>query len=217
MAGKILTILGDATHEHDLLYAALSAIVGERMPGYELDDIPEGELKAALEGDPSVVVLSKMNSVRLETGETVPWMTGDIEDSIVRYVERGGGWFVWHSGLAFYPKDGRYVKMLGGHFYHRPPGFLKVKYSSAANTPVIDRTLEFEVTDEHYMVSCGMEKAAVFLNSSSAEGISPAGWCRAFGKGRICCLAAPHPSAGTGMPEFEEILYSCLKWCAAKG
>lgn len=213
---SIVTILGDATHSHDLLLSRLQAILRENMSEYELVDIKESGLSAALAEQPDIVVLSKMNWVLANDGSSVPWMTEAIERKIIRYVEQGGSWLVWHSGLASYSKEGKYVKMLGGYFYHRPPDFLQVKYSTVANMPMTISAIEVEALDEHYMVSCDKEKANIFLNSSSAEGDSPAGWYRQVGKGKICCITAPHPSEDINIPELVEILYKCMKWCSEK-
>ena len=213
MSKTIATLVGDASHDHDIQLANLSRAVSELMGDFEVADIqPEG-LEAMLLAEPALLALSKMNPHRSPDGSQADWMSADLENKIVGYVEGGGNLFVWHSGLATYSAEGKYIQMLGGRFVHRPPEFLTVTYSPVPGTPMTPAFPVFEAMDEHYQVVCDSAKTTVFLNSSSSEGVSPAGWYRTYGKGRICCLAAPHPTAAGQIQELEEILVLCLEWC----
>jgi type 1 glutamine amidotransferase len=217
MSKTIVALLGDASHEHDVLLADVREVFSGKMPGFEFADARPETLEALLDKDPALLILSKMNPHKLADGSQVDWMDVRREEKIVGYVEAGGNLFVWHSGLATFPPEGKYIQMLGGHFFHRPPDFLKVTYSPVAGTPMTPDFPAFEAMDEHYQVVCDPGKTTLFLNSSSAEGVSPAGWYRNFGKGRICCLAAPHPSATKKIAKLEEILHLCLAWCVGNG
>jgi type 1 glutamine amidotransferase len=217
MSKTIVTLLGDASHDHDVLLANIRGAVSGKMPGCDVADAQPETLVSLLDRNPALLILSKMNPHKSPDGSQADWMDASRESRIVAYVEGGGSLFVWHSGLATFPPEGKYIQMLGGRFFHRPPEFLKVTYSPVAGTPMAPVSPAFEAMDEHYQVTCDPEKATIFLNSSSAEGVSPAGWYRIFGRGRICCLAAPHPSATGRIPKLEEILQLCLEWCTGNG
>jgi type 1 glutamine amidotransferase len=212
MKKRIVTLLGDATHNHDILLDGLSKIVTEKMERYVIRDIASDSFVEALDGNPEVVIISKMNPYKLDDGTSANWLTPEKEDKLVGYVDAGGSLVVWHSGLAAFPADGKYIQMLGGRFYHRPPDFLPVKYMTVAKTPMTEEAMEFEQLDEHYLIDCDMEKSSIFMHSESSEGATPAGWYRTFGKGKVCCIAAPHPSLDIQIPELEDVLYKCLVW-----
>jgi type 1 glutamine amidotransferase len=104
--------------------------------------------------------------------------------------------------------------MMAGRFLHRPPDFLPVRYVPVPGTPMAGGMPPFEHLDEHYLTICDREKATVFLESSSSEGESPAGWYRRYGNGKICALAPCHPSEATRIPEVGPLLLRCLQWCS---
>lgn len=218
MNKTIVSLLGDGGHDHDLLLSKLKSVT-DILAGQILSDVPPEELVPALAKKPDVLVLSKMNPHKNADGSQSDWMDPSREEKIIAYVAGGGSLLVWHSGLATFPAEGKFIAMLGGRFFHRPPEQLRVTYTPVAGTPMSPRFAAFEATDEHYQTVCDPSKTTVFLNSSSAEGQSPAGWYRTFGQGKICCLAAPHPSATNVVPQLEEILRLCLIWCSerAKG
>ena len=217
MSKTIVTLLGDATHDHDILLKNLGGIISGKLSAFVITDTQPENLEALLAKKPALLVLSKMNPHAAADGSKADWMTSAREDAIVAYVEAGGSLFVWHSALATYPPEGKYIQMLGGRFFHRPPEFLKVTYTPVAGTPMTADFPAFDALDEHYQTVCDPAKATIFLNSSSAEGEAPAGWYRTFGKGKICCLAAPHPSATAKIIELEKILLLCLNWCTGNG
>ena len=215
MNKKIIAILGDAGHDHDILLGKLNSVVQAKLQGCELQDIAPEKLAIALLACPDILVLSKMNSLpeKDADGHPLVWLSPDWESRLASYVAAGGCLVVWHSGLYGYPGDGKMIELMGGHFFHKPPALLNVTYSTVAGTPMSLGVASFEVLDEHYQVACDPQVVDVFLKSSSAEGESPAGWSRIYGKGRVCYLAAPHPTNKV-VPEFDELMALCLQWCA---
>jgi len=212
---NIVSILGDGGHDHNILLDGLNAIISGKMKGYGLIDIQTTELHAALDNNPEMIIISKMNTFTAPDGTQGNWLVGELEDKVISYVEAGGSLVLWHSGLYGHPVDGKFTQMIGGRFRHRPAGFLNVKYTTVPNTPVTsDVAQEIDLLDEHFLMECNMEKANVFLNSLSSEDETPAGWYREYKKGKICCLAAPHASKDFESSELGKILCNCLKWCA---
>lgn len=215
MKKKIISILGDAGHDHDILLGKLASVVSGRLQDLELLDTEPDKLAVALLACPDILVLSKMNTLpeKDADGHSLVWLNPDWESKLASFVADGGCLVVWHSGLYGYPGDGKMIELMGGSFFHKPPALLNVTYRPVAGTPMSLAAETFEVIDEHYQVTCDPKLVRVFLNSSSTEGDSPAGWSRNYGKGRVCYLAAPHPTDKT-IPEFDELMYLCLKWCA---
>lgn len=215
MQKKIITVLGDAGHDHDALWNSLAAIVTAQMADHELEDISPAGLESALQDQPDLLVISKMNNLpeKAADGSQLTWLNADREEALVSYVAAGGSLVVWHSGLYGHPAEGKFIQMMGGRFFHKPPNILEVTYSPVAGAPVALNQTTFKIMDEHYQVVCDPEKSSIFLQSSSSEGNSPAGWSREFGHGRICYLAGPHPT-GSQTQAMDEVVLACLKWCA---
>jgi type 1 glutamine amidotransferase len=132
-------------------------------------------------------------------------MSPEIEATIVAYVEGGGRWLALHTGMAGYDKDGAYVKMLRGRFLHHPP-MNDVTYIRASDGEEV-----MTLFDEHYFVEVDEAGTDVFLRSRSADGVSPAGWEHAFGRGRVCCLTPAHAREALLDPKFQALLAERLR------
>jgi type 1 glutamine amidotransferase len=152
-----------------------------------------------------------MNSLPIPEDEQVKeWMDAQVSRQIERYVREGGSWLAWHSGLASYPEDGEYVRMLSGSFEFHPDQHQVTRYTPSAG---IGGGPSFAFLDEHYFVRCAEEEIEIFLRSESVDGTSIAGWRHNFGFGRVCCLSPTHRLEGLMDPDFMETLYNCVKWC----
>jgi type 1 glutamine amidotransferase len=173
------------------------------------------ELVPILQLKPDCVILFKEDRVNPNEAEVQTWMTDDIAAEITRYVEYGGSWLAWHSGLASYNPDGEFVQMLRGYFQHHP----------ALNQPVIytafdqinpEGNVKFEILDEHYFVYCDEASTEIFLLSESIDGKSIAGWRHSFGLGKVCCLTPAHRKEGLQDSNVISILAENIRWCCNK-
>lgn len=211
---KIFAVVGDYWHQAkdsgDALQQALSTWAGAG--DVSLRYIDAGRLTDALDEAPDAVVLFKENRVAPQEDENARWMTSEIEEAITRYVERGGGWLAWHSGLAGYDPSGEYVAMTKGRFLHHPVEHRSVRYIPAQEAG-FPETGGFEVLDEHYFVECKEAETEVYLRSESADGKSVAGWRHEFGLGRVCCLTPAHRREGLSDPAFLRLLGQAVRWC----
>jgi len=209
---NIVAVVGDYYHlEEDSaesLNRALQPLA--ESASVSLRFVSAGRLAEALATGPDAVILFKENRVAPNEDEHARWMTRDIADAIVRYVEGGGGWLAWHSGLASYDSNGAYVSMLKGHFLYHPAEHRPVRYDREAGE-------SFEFLDEHYFVECRAEETEVFLRSESEDGASIAGWRHAHGRGRVCCLTPAHRREGLLHPELLVELRRALVWCCGQG
>lgn len=211
---RITAVVGDYYHQEDngrqALQAALQKWAGPA--DVSLRYVEAGRLEEALAEAPDAVVLFKEDRVAPQEDDQARWMTEAVAASIARYVQDGGGWLAWHSGLASYDPDGAYVTMLHGHFLHHPHTHQIVRYTpEGSGFPGLDQAFEF--VDEHYFVACDTERTEVFLRSSSVDGNSIAGWRHEEGRGRVCCLTPAHRQEGLGNPDFLHVLGQTLRWC----
>jgi type 1 glutamine amidotransferase len=216
MKTRIAALLGDASHSHDQLLRCLECILHDQEGEYLIEDVSANNLGDMLASKPQLVIISKMNPYKDSEGVEREWLSGDLESKLIDFVKQGGSLLLWHSGLYGYKITGNFVAMLGGHFRHRPPKPLMVRYQSVADTLITQQEQSIEIMDEHFLMDCDLDEVQVFLNSVSEGGNSPAGWYREFGNGKVICITAPHPSDTPGSEQLNQIIYRCIRWCTKK-
>jgi type 1 glutamine amidotransferase len=208
----ILAVIGDYYHHKAHIQASLDTAIRE-IPAI-LVYVSESELIAMLEQKPDAVILFKEDRVNPNEEPCTVWMTDEVAERIVRYVENGGGWLAWHSGMASYPVESVYTKMLRGYFKYHPNEHQIVTYEGGypGSTPDKEQ-VSFAILDEHYFVHCDTDETQVFLRSRSVDGESVAGWSHSFGLGRVCCLTPAHRREGLLHAEMVQMLRRSLEWC----
>ncbi len=199
---KILTLLGDYYHNHDIFFKTLEEVLKPFLDMKIIDSTVENFLNHIKE-NPSFVVIARENRLNPEDEDIKTWMDDYIEQEIVRYVEKGGVLLSWHSGLAGYSPDSSYIKLLRGYFKYHPEKQKEVRYYS--KDLFLDKKIDFKIVDEQYFVECDEKNTNIFLISESIDGRSIAGWTHNFGKGRVICLTPCH---GDGLKDknFRELL-----------
>jgi type 1 glutamine amidotransferase len=210
---KIFSVLGDYYHSHDMASEALGKALASMNSRAVLEDIGADRLPAALEENPALVILDKINRLNPDGANAKDWMTPELEKRIVDYVGSGGSFIAWHAGLAGYPKDGPFIRMLGGSFITHPQENRITRYASAEPLLITDKPYAFEVPDEHYFVECDTARTNVFLVSESADGRCEAGWAHEYGRGRVLCITPTHRLEGFSNPEMLRLLSDSIKWC----
>lgn len=210
---RIAAYIGDYYHPAKPIRQALeSALHVELKDGslaIRFAESPE-QLTDWLERDEAdAAILFAEDRVAPEEDPEKTWMNDEKAARIVRFVERGGGWLAWHSGLASYPEEGVYVRMLKGHFVMHPAEHQAVRYAPEGEAVPPG---SFEIADEHYFVHCDEAETEVFLRSESVDGRSVAGWRHRFGNGRVCCLTPAHRPAGLADEAFQSALRACARW-----
>lgn len=217
MNKKILSILGDYYHDHDLALEALkNAVEMLNQSGadtFELVDSGVEGLEKALSQKFDLVILGKENRVNPTDKIVENWMTPEIEVKILEYVRNGGSWMAWHSGLCSYEEAAGFISMLRGYFLHHPSENKNVRYIPKENNSGISLNEAFEAVDEHYFVKCDTESNLVFLEAESADGECEAGWAHEFDAGRVCCLTPTHREEGLTNKLMLKTLCDCIKWC----
>ncbi len=207
---RIVAIIGDYYHsEADSKASLLAALQRETVAGeMNIRFVGRDQIVEALAERPDAVILFAEDRLAPERDENAKWMTAEAAAEIVRYVEAGGGWLAWHSGLASYDPQGEYVKMLRGYFLMHPNEHQPVTYTGDG--------VSFEILDEHYFVDCNAERTEVFLRSKSVDGESIAGWKHAHGAGRVACLTPAHRPEGLLNENVLKLLEQSVVWCAGK-
>lgn len=211
---KVVAIVGDFYHDVDLAKEALVTALSPLIEANKIDlkFALVTQISEELKDKPDMVVLFAEDRIDPQVNPELKWMTKDVSDQIVEYVEHGGAWFGWHSGLASYDVASSYVGMLRGYFISHPKDNQPVTYTSDKETVFGEMVKPFEFLDEHYIVFCDEPNTNVFLRSSSIDGESIAGWHHQFGKGLVCCLTPAHRREGLLDPTFTEILRNSLSW-----
>jgi type 1 glutamine amidotransferase len=214
---KIIAILGDYYHEEVLLQQSLYKAVETLTTDTEqikVEYIKVEQLAEKLQERPNAVILSKGNKINPTEKNAEYWMNEILEKQICQYVHQGGGWFLWHSGLSSYECFKDYYSMVRGKFDFHPSKHQVVTYQNNNTDIMWKENISFQVTDEHYFVTCEERKTNVFLYAKSIKGKTVAGWRHEYGKGRVICLTPAHTKEGLLNLEFGKLLSLSLKWCS---
>jgi type 1 glutamine amidotransferase len=217
MCTSILAIVGDYYHPREAALQSLEQALDKHISNgkMELATCNPNRLLEKLAGKPDVVVLFSENRINPADHPVDTWMTEEIPDAITQYVENGGRWLAWHSGLASYAINGKYTQMLRGYFKYHPKQHQLVRYTNTKDNEILSDNFSLDLLDEHYFVHCDLAQTTVFLQANSVDGQSIAGWYHTYGNGKVCCLTPAHNKEGLLDPGFMNILEKCLVWVSA--
>ncbi|MFS0778137.1 ThuA domain-containing protein [Neobacillus sp. 3P2-tot-E-2] len=209
---RLAAVLGDYYHSYEWAKQTLETALNEGKQDVQIDYCQPKQLPEVLRTKPDAVILFKENRYNPLDENTETWMTEELSLVITNYVENGGNWLAWHSGLASYPVEGSYVKMVKGSFLYHPEKQQIVHYKAFDGNTVVPSSTAFELVDEHYFVDCDKENTNVFLVSESIDGQSDAGWFHRYGEGKVCCLTPAHNKDGLLNENFLNVLRDCVNW-----
>ncbi|WP_134703062.1 ThuA domain-containing protein [Ammoniphilus sp. YIM 78166] len=212
MKETIVAVLGDYYHSREALQSTLEQSIQGLEGEYEISYLTVQELAGALADRPAAVIFSAENRVNPQDKEVRRWMDDGAATAIRNYVEDGGSWLGWHSGLASYDEVRDYVSLLRGQFKYHPKEHQTVTYTLNHNDLGIEDHHSFSVKDEHYFVECDESNTQVFLHSSSVDGDSIAGWYHSVGQGRVCCFTPAHTTEALQHPSMIAMLSQILKY-----
>lgn len=159
-----------------------------------------------------VVILSKSDN--RSAADQTPWVTEDVQNAFVTYVQAGNGLLVVHSGTV-YEKVPVMRALIGGAFLEHPKQ-CPVTVLPKLGHPLTAGSESFTEVDEHYMMAFDDKVADAFLNTTSEHGTQPGGWTRLEGDGRVCVLTPGHNTEVWLNPSYQVILRNALHWCAKK-
>lgn len=203
---NITAVVGDFYHDKALYTESLTTVLQPLIDTGEvkLNVVEAMEIPNALLDKPDLLIIAVEDRVDPEGDPELKWMTTEVSDQLVDYVEQGGSLLGWHAGLASYDPESSYVRMLRGYFLMHPDVNKPVKYYGEHIAPL-------EFIDEHYFVQCDEENTNVFLRSVSEDGESIAGWHHSFGAGRVSCLTPAHRSEGLLDQSFIQLLRETIQ------
>lgn len=214
MPKRIIAVLGDYYHEKDIavksLEKAMLNLRSKLNEEIEITYTSVEDLVASLTKEPDLVILFAENRLNPDAENIETWMTSEDASRINEYVEHGGSFLAWHSGLASYENIVNYMNMLKGRFLSHPDEHQLVTYKTSSE---INNQSDYAFLDEHYFVKVQEEKTDVFLTSHSVDGESIAGWRHEYGKGKVLCLVPAHLKEGLLNESFIQTLSKSLKWC----
>jgi len=208
---KVAVVCHDVYHPSAVIREGIDAL---DVPGVEWDfilDTTEWPSENFERYD--VVLITKGNS-RSDVDFT-HWLTPEIQQGFVDFVERGRGLLVIHSGTVGYKDETVFRNLVGGVFV-RHPEQCDVTVETTAESPATDPNAgPFTLRDEHYFVETYGDDLQFFLQSTSAEGTQRAGWTRRQGAGRVCVLTPGHNLAVWLHPQYQRRIVAALNWCGA--
>ncbi len=216
MTKRVLAILGDFYHEEKLSKRSFEHAI-EQLNQVEVEYATVKELVDKLKTKPDVVVLFAENRLNPQEPQVETWMDEGAAKAINSYVNEGGGWIAWHSGLASYEQFEDYTTVLKGYFKYHPADHQVVTYFERENMGLNSNEETFSFLDEHYFVYCDEENTNVFLKSESVDGTSIAGWEHKFGKGQVVCFTPAHREEGLLHPTTVKLLANAIKLSANIG
>ena len=208
---KILAVVGDYYHSEASMKRALEGVADE-LNGVELVFTNRKKLIQDLNREPDLVILGSENRMNPNKEVSEIWLTEDTATEIAKYVESGGSWLAWHSGMASYEKIRSYTDMLGGFFKYHPEKHQPVTYLYQSHSLFEDKSTSFQIIDEHYFVKYD-EDVDVFLKSESVDGVSVGGWTKGYGEGRVACYTPAHLENGMQRREVKDDLKRLIEWC----
>lgn len=204
---KALVLIDDRWHPGEIPRQGLAGL-GEFA---WLDDGREWSAEM-MAGFPAVV-LAKANHV--SGADTTPWADDRVGAAFQRYVERGGGLLVVHSGSSGYGGIPAMRGLSAGAFAHHPPP-CPVMLEPVKGHPLCAGVEAFTDIDEHYFMDVDDPAVDVFLHSRSEHGLQPAGWTRRVGEGRVVVLTPGHFLPVWQQPAFQTLLRNSLAWVVAQ-
>jgi type 1 glutamine amidotransferase len=163
--------------------------------------------------DVDVILLAKGNS--RTAADVCPWLTDQVQQGFVDFVERGGGLLAIHAGIVGY-RDLPLVRTLVGGAFVRHPEQCAVTVEFTGDSEIGPPAEPFTVHDEHYFVQTYAGDLDVFLASRSTSGVQPAGWTRRQGSGRVCVLTPGHNLDVFLHPTYQQTILRALHWCSGE-
>jgi len=203
--------LGDYYHDKAPTYGAINRVV-KGLANVTLRDRTLEQLPDTLESNPTLIIIGLENRLNPQDAVADTWLTPELDKQLADYVASGGTLLVLHSGLASYPKDSLYTKMIGGYFVSHPDKHCQVRYVSNKSWPLAN-AVDYIVEDEFYIVKLDPRETTVFMKSESSQhGKQPAGWYHTFGRGRVMCLVPTHNPSGYEHPGIRQLFTDAISY-----
>ena len=162
-------------------------------------------VKATRTAELAKLVDGKFAAVVICTEHREGELTDDLAQTLVRYVENGGGLVGVHSATVTFTDNPTYMKLIGAQFTgHSPLMDFTVRITDPDH-PAVARCNDFRITDELYFLDDRAEyqpfAVAHFQGTDHVLGYQ-----RNVGDGRVLYLANGHDPRSLGNRYFQRML-----------
>jgi len=217
MHKRVCAFVGDFYHKYEIAIPAVEKAIELLGNAVVLEDCKAENIPQILSTNPDAIIMVREDRLNPEDAVVNHWLTPEMDEKITDYVKNGGNFIAMHTAIASYPENSKYVDMLKGYFISHPPEHYKVRYTSNEKLPFGDKTghtkpYDFEVMDEHYVTFVDEANTNVFMSHASAYGKHAAGWCHAYGKGKVMVLVPTHNKEGFEHPETIRLIHEAIVW-----
>jgi type 1 glutamine amidotransferase len=199
---RVAVLCDDLYHPADVVRRGVEAVGIDRASFEFITDTSDWSANDFDRYD--LILLSKANL--RSAHDVTPWLTDEIQEAFIDFVERGGGLVVVHSGTCGFRDLPRFREFIGGGFI-RHPDQCSVTMDFAGISEMIAPSFVF---DEHYIMEMFGNDVDVFMTSTSVHGTQPAGWTRTQGAGRVCVLTPGHNLDVWHHPAFQRLLSDAI-------
>ena len=205
-----LLLLGGTWHDFDGFAVAMQPIFEEA--GCDLDATYDLERLTQLEeGCYDLVILYTCLTEQREDGTpSTLWPTDVQVESLVRWVQAGGGLLATHAATVC-PKVPAWCRLMGGTFIEHPPQSSFTVYPVFHKHPITTNIEAFTVHDELYIQQPepGVDVLAVTTDRGTAY---PMVWCKADGYGRVAHIAPGHGPETWNQPLYRRLIQQTIQW-----
>ncbi len=143
-------------------------------------------------------------------------LTQKQEDSIVEFVENGGGFVPIHSASACFPESDAYSSLVGGRFESHGYGEMSTTFEQPDH-PILSNLSPIVSQDETYRHTNLNDDINVlahgdFPDYGENEDPEPWSWTRTQGDGRIFYTAWGHGRGTWEKDGFKKLIENALRW-----
>lgn len=145
-----------------------------------------------------------------------PYPTDKQAKAILDLTVRGQGIVILHHAILAFPEWESYTDMCGiqdRDFDYFPKQTLQIQVSDP-NHPITKDLDNWEMGDETYLMKSAGEDSTILLTVDHPNSMDVIGWSREYGNSRIFCLQSGHDNVTYSDPNFREVLWRGIQWCA---
>ena len=202
---RVMLLTGGKIHDYHAGTPLVKETLASRFDVVETTET--GDLARLAEGGFAAVVI---HTERRE-GE----LTDDLAQTLLRYVQNGGGLVGVHGATVTFTDNPMYMKLIGGHFIgHSPVMDFTVRITDPDH-PAVARCNDFRITDELYFLEDRAEyqpfAVAHFQGTDHVMGYQ-----RSVGDGRVLYLANGHDPRSLGNRYFQRMLERSVRIAAGE-
>lgn len=174
------------------------------------------------------IFLDKLREIHGSETEAVKRKAAELEKNLIKYVENGGGLFVFHGGVTTQNNSWDFSRMVGASFdYHPPqqPITVRVEDSKHPLTAAISGGQFVHVDEPYFYKNAYAElnfRPLLYFNNAEikqqrkgkerADGKTYVAWIRRHGKGRVMYSSPSHNAQSFENPQLLQFFLDGLQY-----